>query len=144
MKKIISHRGNLNGPNKKLENHPQYILQALKKGFEVEIDVWLVNNELFLGHDKPQYNVNLDFIKKKKLWCHAKNLDSLQYMMKNDVHCFWHESEKCVITSKNFLWCYPGVFLENGITVVLNKDKHLKDKKILGICTDYPVEYNNV
>ena len=41
--KFISHRGNLNGPIEEYENHPEYILEALKKGFNVEID-----DEIFL------------------------------------------------------------------------------------------------
>ena len=141
MKKIISHRGNLNGPNKKLENHPQYILQALKKGFEVEIDVWLVNNELFLGHDKPQYNVNLDFIKKKKLWCHAKNLDSLQYMMKNDVHCFWHENDNCTLTSKGIIWSHPHVIPPPNSIAVKPEIKNHDIKNCYGVCSNYIIKY---
>ena len=37
---FISHRGNLNGKKKKLENKPVYIKDAIKKGFNVEVDVW--------------------------------------------------------------------------------------------------------
>ena len=36
---FISHRGNLNGKNKKLENTPKYIIEAIKKGYHVEIDI---------------------------------------------------------------------------------------------------------
>ena len=36
---IISHRGNLNGPNLLLENNPDYIIAASKHCY-VEIDVW--------------------------------------------------------------------------------------------------------
>ena len=141
MKKIISHRGNITGPCEELENKPEYILNALKKGFDVEVDVWLINNVLFLGHDKPQYKIELNFITKKGLWCHAKNLEAFQYMLKNNVHCFWHENEKCVLTSKNFIWCFPGIFLEGGITVILGKTNIIKQENILGICTDYPIDY---
>ena len=35
---LISHRGNLNGPNIKDENNPDYIMEALSKDFDVEID----------------------------------------------------------------------------------------------------------
>jgi hypothetical protein len=45
---LIAHRGNLNGPNKESENMPDYINIAIEKGFYVEIDVWLINNKLFL------------------------------------------------------------------------------------------------
>ena len=38
--KIISHRGNLTGPDPKQENKPSQILKVLEKGYEVEVDVW--------------------------------------------------------------------------------------------------------
>ena len=68
--KLISHRGNLHGKNPDLENRPDYILQALKKGYHCEIDVWLIRNKIFLGHDKirkKMYEVKIDFLKHKKL-----------------------------------------------------------------------------
>ena len=46
---FISHRGNLNGPNKKKENKIDYINKALKKKFDVENDKknkTIKNNEL--------------------------------------------------------------------------------------------------
>ena len=40
--KFISHRGNINGKNESMENHPLAIQTALNAGFDVEIDVWFV------------------------------------------------------------------------------------------------------
>ena len=37
----ISHRGNIEGKSEKNENNPEYIMKAVDKGFDVEIDVWL-------------------------------------------------------------------------------------------------------
>ena len=59
---FISHRGNLNGPNKNLENKPNYIKEALDKGFDVEIDVWLSKEKFYLGHDEPLYETDVNFI----------------------------------------------------------------------------------
>ena len=42
--KIISHRGNLYGPNPELENKPEYILAAIKCNFRVEIDLWVIGD----------------------------------------------------------------------------------------------------
>ena len=69
---LISHRGNINGPRKELENKPQYIENALKLGYDVEIDVWSIDRVFYLGHDKPQYEVSRWFLHNEKLWCHAK------------------------------------------------------------------------
>ena len=46
--KFISHRGNLDGPMKEFENHPDYINDAIKKGFDVEIDVRVKKMKAFI------------------------------------------------------------------------------------------------
>ena len=56
--KIISHRGNFLGANPETENNPNQIDYVIDKGFDVEIDLWIQNNKLFLGHDKPIYEIN--------------------------------------------------------------------------------------
>ncbi len=136
MKKIISHRGNLTGPNPKMENNPEYILTALSNNYDVEIDVWLTSEGLCLGHDQPTFVVTPDFLTKEGLWCHAKNIDALEYLLKNDIHCFWHNKDKTTLTSRGIPWCYPYVYINNGITVEKGTP-HTIDKNILGICTDY-------
>ena len=65
--KLISHRGNLNGPNKERENHPDYIWEALQAGYEVEIDVWWVDGKFKLGHDEPQYDFPFQFNRKPSI-----------------------------------------------------------------------------
>ena len=42
--RFIAHRGNVYGANKEKENRPEYIKQALALGFDVEIDVWYLND----------------------------------------------------------------------------------------------------
>ena len=90
---FISHRGNLSGPDPMLENSINYINEALKK-FDVEIDLWFKKDKFYLGHDEPQYEVNINFLKNKKLWIHAKNLDCFYELSKYDLNFFWHEKIK--------------------------------------------------
>jgi len=54
---LISHRGNVSGPNPKMENSPLFIQSALEQGFNVEIDVWYKDKKFYLGHDI--YNMKL-------------------------------------------------------------------------------------
>ena len=79
---LISHRGNLNGPNPQRENSIQYFQEALDDGFDVEIDMWSKNGVFYLGHDEPQDEVTLDWLneRKDKLWIHCKNIDILVYL----------------------------------------------------------------
>ena len=138
---LISHRGNLDGKKEKLENHPDYIEDAIKKGFDVEIDVWFINNNFFLGHDKPQFKVNSKFLENRKLWCHSKNSDALKELSKLNCHFFWHNTDDYTITSRGFIWIYPGKpILKNGICVMPEKKNNINlDCK--GICSDFIESY---
>ena len=141
--KIISHRGNLNGPNSITENSVLAINAALDKDFDVEIDVWFKNGKWYLGHDKPTYSVDESFLENKKLWCHAKNLDALNLMLKNNkIHCFWHQNDDFTLTSKNYIWTYPDKDTRDNSIIVLIKKQKIP-KKTFGICTDFPISFIN-
>ena len=137
---LISHRGNLNCPNEKVENLPERITKLLNNDWHVEIDVWFLDGKIFLGHDKPEHEVELSFLKHDKLWCHAKNLEALQIMLNNDIHCFWHEQDERTLTSKGFIWTYPDKDVgEKSIIVCTTPEETEKfsKMKIAGVCSDY-------
>ena len=50
---LISHRGNIDKINTKEENKPTYIFNALDHNFNVEVDIWFIENTFYLGHDSP-------------------------------------------------------------------------------------------
>jgi len=137
--KLIAHRGNTNGPTR-WENEPSYIVDSIKKGFDVEIDVWYVNNEYFLGHDEPIYKIKKDFLYQEQLWCHAKNPGALQEMNNADIHCFWHQNDDYTITSKGFIWSFPNAaYIAN---MVVNQPEIYTDliefnTNVFAVCSDY-------
>ena len=137
---FISHRGNLSGPDPMLENSINYINEALKK-FDVEIDLWFKKDKFYLGHDEPQYEVNINFLKNKKLWIHAKNLDGFYELSKYDLNFFWHEKDKIVLTSKGFFWNYPGTELSKKSICVLPEINKIEEFNCYGICSDYILDY---
>jgi len=147
--KYIAHRGNLNGPNPNKENNPDYITEALKQGYDVEIDVWYEDNRYFLGHDKPQYEVDIGFLKNSSFWCHAKNIDALNMMLNYNINCFWHEDDSVTLTSKGLIWTYPGKLLTKMSICVMpevigNEYFNSKPwKECHGVCSDYVKEIKN-
>lgn len=108
---LIAHRGNINGPNPERENHPDYISEALEKGYHTEVDVWLQQDgKIYLGHDEPQYLTTLEFLKHdSRIICHAKTIITLQFLISQGLHCFFHDKDAATITSKNIIWLYPGM-----------------------------------
>lgn len=140
--KIISHRGNLFGENVDTENDPRQIDKVISLGYDVEVDVWFFDDSYYLGHDRPTYKIDNEFLEVnlKKLWVHAKNIQAVERLLLTDLNWFFHESDKLTLTSKGVPWCFPDVYVRGGVTVVMNDDLILNDE-IFGICTDYPEFY---
>ena len=144
---LIAHRGNLNGPNSNLENSPDYVVDAIQQNFDVEVDVWYTNNQLFLGHDNPEYKIHLDFLLSHQsvLWCHAKNIEALNFMLEKDLHCFWHQEDDYTITNKGYIWAYPDKQVPNlskSITVMPEwHDTNVSN--FSGVCSDYIESYKS-
>lgn len=139
----IAHRGNLTGPDPVNENTISHIQNALNNNYNVEIDVWYKDFQLYLGHDYPQHLVELDFLleNKTKLWCHCKNLEALEYLLSFDIHCFVHDKDIATLTSLKYVWTYPspGLHITNSICVLPEwyEFKIADIKKCVAICTDY-------
>ena len=143
--KFISHRGNIIGKSPNLENHPIYIQKALDLGYDVEIDIWMEDwGILFLGHDEPQYDITLDWLKERSsnLWIHCKNIQAVEWFNSiENFNYFWHEKDTLTLTSKNYLWAYPGKQpIKESIAVLpeIYKD-NIED--CIGICSDYIKKY---
>ena len=141
---LISHRGNINGKNIPLENNPGYIRDAIHLGYNVEVDIWYHNNTFWLGHDNPEYQIGLYFLLENsdKLWCHAKNIEAIVEMKKEkNINCFWHQKDDITLTSKGYIWAYPGKQpIKNSIAVMPEIHNDNLDKCI-GICSDYISNY---
>ena len=138
---LISHRGNLDGPNTEKENEPFYITNALNNGYDVEVDVWYHNEKYILGHDKPQYETNINFLKNKNLWCHCKNINALFKLLENDIHCFFHNNDDVTLTSKNYMWTYSGKKLTSRSISVLPEKNNDDVRGAYGICSDFISRY---
>ena len=145
--KLISHRGNITGKTESWENEPTYIDKAILEGYDVEVDVWYKDETLWLGHDKPDYEVDFKWFKERisKLWVHCKNVESLLYFKEcgYNVNYFWHEEDTLTLTSLNYIWVYPGKQpIKNSIAVMpelFNDDV----SNVIGICSDKILKYKN-
>lgn len=142
---LISHRGNITGKFPSQENHPNYIDMALLEGYDVEIDIWFYNNSFYLGHDKPQYDVSLEWLneRKKKLWVHCKNIKAVEYFntFLKEYNYFWHQEDTVTLTSKNFIWAYPGNQPIKYSIAVMPEIFDDSLNSCLGVCSDNIQKY---
>ena len=143
MRKIIAHRGLLNGPDKNDENRPEIIENALIQNFDVEIDLWFIDGKWLLGHDNPQYEIQQSFFERDNFWIHCKNFDALNKLNNSNYYFnyFWHDKDAYTLTSHNYIWAYPGSTVKDRSIIVLpEKFMNLEDIKaydFYGVCTDY-------
>lgn len=136
---LISHRGNISGPNPDRENSEKYINEALSLGYDVEIDVW-GDKKIWLGHDEPQYETSISFLMNnfRNLWIHCKNLDAIDILSEFKVfNYFWHEDDDYTLTSKNFVWTYPGKRVCNKSVLVVDDAREYSGQICFGLCSDY-------
>lgn len=146
--RLIAHRGNIDGPNPIKENSIDYIEEAIAKGFDVEVDLRHEDYYFYLGHDEPQYYVSMSWLVKYKdvLWIHCKNREALEKVSSSPIefNYFWHETDSYTLTSKNYIWTYPGkTYTSNSIIVMPETIPEFDFSKLIvyncfGVCTDYP------
>jgi hypothetical protein len=152
--RFISHRGNLNQTNRDLENRPSQIIKVIEMDYDCEIDLWCTDHQLFLGHDEPQYLIELDFLQLfvKNLWVHCKNIEALLWCKDSTIkglNYFWHQEDKVTLTSLGFIWAYPGFQpIRNSIAVMPEINEEHDILSCVGICSDrielYRKEYGKV
>lgn len=149
----ISHRGNLDGRIPKRENSPDYIDEAIEAGFSVEVDLHRIGNDLFLGHDFPQYLVDWEWLddRRDSLLIHAKNFAAARWLSHTPLHFFCHSSDPYTITSNGYIWVHN---LSSNINSDGSFDKPLCilplmtfellhayiDEEMAAVCTDFPYE----
>jgi hypothetical protein len=101
-----------------------------------------------LGHDKSQYQVPMTWLVKRKdnIWIHCKDFKSLDVLSNSpvDFNYFWHQEDDFTLTSKNYIWTYPGKsFTSRSILVMpewninLNQFVDILNYECFGVCSDY-------
>ena len=148
--RFISHRGNLNGPRPELENQPDYVERAIAAEFDVEVDLWVNESGIFLGHDCPQYQVPKEWLsdRKNQLWVHCKNAEALSFAITYDLHCFFHNTDDYTVTSKGYVWSYPGKKSSSQKCIKVLPELQWWDldsswsEKYFGVCSDFVAELN--
>jgi len=146
---LISHRGNIDGKNTERENHPSYIDAAIEAGYDVEIDIWYLEGRLFLGHDSPDYLVDINWLENRsnKLWIHCKNMDALSYFNEYEwkksiqFNYFSHDEDLGVLTSHSYIWSTN--LYDRGILVLPEVFDKEPNGGTIGICSDVIEKYKD-
>lgn len=140
---LISHRGNIDCVLPEQENSPAYIERAILLGYDVEIDIRLIDGKIYLGHDFPQYEISFDWLldKRQHLWVHTKNFKALSFLIDKEVKTFFHQKEKhTIINNCNLIWSHElSEANEKSIIPLLSIDdiNRFRGTNVYGICSDF-------
>tara|TARA_R100000008_G_scaffold47035_1_gene27800 strand:+ start:6045 stop:6506 length:462 start_codon:yes stop_codon:yes gene_type:complete len=147
---LIAHRGNTHGSNPARENTPEYIEEAIDKGFDVEIDIRAQRHadsnwtyRYILGHDQGDIQVPYEWLLQHadKLWVHCKDLASLRALYGSPLNYFWHQEDDFTLTSQNIIWTYPlKNVTDKSVIVCFTKqeaESYIENYPVFGICCDW-------
>jgi len=137
---LISHRGNIHGRIPEKENRQDYIEAAITVGYDVEVDVWMIEGVLMLGHDEPQYGVTQHWLNERceQLWIHCKNVEAMEWFNSiSGFNYFWHQEDTVALTSMNIIWAYPGKQPIKGSIAVMPEIYNDNLDVCIGVCSDY-------
>ncbi len=140
---LISHRGNTQGRNEARENTPSYIEEAIKAGFIVEIDIFSLGGQLFLGHNiENKLKIEKSWLdgKANDLLIHCKNLDAARFCSKfRHLNFFFHESDPYVVSSIGWVIGHSTSRNQSDIICMLPERLGLAKESIkycAGVCSD--------
>jgi hypothetical protein len=143
---FIAHRGNVHGPDPRLENEPTYVDKALFAGFFAEVDVRASSTPgmFVMGHDHGEYSLDISWFleRREKLFIHAKDLTTYTYFLDDSRswNVFWHQEDSYTLTSSGYIWAYPGSELNNKCICVMPETVSYSDEQLstcAGICSDF-------
>ena len=117
------------------ENSPDFIDNAIHSKYHVEIDLRTKNGKLFLGHDEPQYQIDISWLKSRSnyLWIHGKDRESFETCLENNLHTFWHD--------KKYVWAYPGKVAAGKFCILVMPERvwpieEIQKMTCAGFCSD--------
>ena len=151
---IVSHRGNLEGPDPSRENTLEAVEECLRLGFGVEVDLNSCDGGWRLGHNEPLRDmnwVNLNQIDLSGVFIHLK----FPGVVVPDLvlaDLFAIEEDSFVLTMRGRIWSRYRVNFVGSKTIVCAPElddcedslegfvKICLKQGAYGICTDYPLE----
>lgn len=149
---VFAHRANLHGPGSG-ENSREAIDGCLQLGLSVEIDVWDVSGECWIGHDEPVWRHAWQSLVHPGIMCHAKNTSAAAMMLHHGVAFFCIDRDPFVLCSTGHLWMnYDTELTSKSIACspeVIGLDADLRDylQTIVGcygVYTDFPLTYRKL
>jgi hypothetical protein len=143
--RVVIHRGYPGCGNN--EQDILKIHKSLEQGYDAEVDIWKVNNKLYLGHDRPCTPFDLDSLPIDRTWYHCKNGSAYEFFLneRKDCNAFVQDKDPYSVTTLGYIWCNVGVPILPGLKCVVVLPERCTwdvDNKAFAVCTDSPILFS--
>jgi len=142
--RLIAHKGLWQGSDNNTANTTKQLKMALKAGYDVECDIIERDGKLWLGHDEPKEEIDIEFLKDSRIFAHAKDERAYKILIKENIQSFMQNNEiLSEIENSNLWWVNSnykvpyGKSFKNCIIHYSNKDLICNGVEIFGIYGDY-------
>jgi hypothetical protein len=145
----ISYQGIYDGQNFEDANTPSQITKALNYGFSCMVDVWRIDNQLYVGTLAPNIPVTEKYLQGNRFWINARNQnmqDWIQTQPSNKYpNYFWFptQQENTNVTTSGGQIITPGTVPVNNSSIIFLPE--IDDRamfstvhlKCYGICSSF-------
>ena len=139
--RLISYRGNKQGPNPELENTMGYVQETINRGLDVMVDLWLIDNKIYMGPEESKEPIDFDWLERfsSRLWLNCRDHELLSRFLDLDpigkyLHYFYLGSAETTLTSRNYLLATEDFKTKNCIVFLPDINNNITD--VYGICTN--------
>lgn len=140
---LISHLGNINGPQPDKENRLAYLQAALAAGWHVCADVVFYQGSFLLPFDGGFNIAPPSFFSKQRVWSRCHDTDTLDALCNVGAHAFFANDTIPTLTSAQFIWT-PAPFdlaARSIATLPENNPGWLERFEPAGLCSNCPARY---
>jgi hypothetical protein len=121
----ISYQGIYDGSDYQNANTPAQVSKAQSAGFSCLVDVWRINNKLYMGNRQPLIEVTEKYIQGPRFWINAKNQAMQDWLATQSdklyPNYFWFETPTPpppYVTASNGKLITPGTVPINENSVI--------------------------
>jgi hypothetical protein len=145
----ISYQGIYDGKDFESANTPNQIGNAFNNGYSCMVDVWRIDNKLYVGSEEAPIEVTEKYLQGNRFWLNARNTDMVNWVAAQprklypNYFSFSNDTESNDATSSGGQIITPGTVPVSNLSIIFLPE--IEDRGLLstvklkcyGVCSVY-------